>query len=75
MFETYNSDCSNPVKVGYNLGSPSATTYGGRVDVNSCDTGYTGSPSVTELTCQDNGNWSDVTGCTIVGKLAVVFNL
>ena len=31
---------------------------------------------MTELTCQDTGSWSDVTGCIIVGKLAVVdFNL
>ena len=27
---------------------------------------------MNELTCQANGSWSDVNGCTIVGKLAVV---
>ena len=35
--------------------------------VDSCDTGYTGNPSVNEIICQDSGDWSDVTGCTIVG--------
>ena len=70
------SDCTSPIKVGYKLGTPTATIYRGRVSVDSCDTGYSGDPSVTELTCQDTGSWSDVTGCIIVGKLAVVdFNL
>ena len=66
------SDCNSPIKVGYNLGNPTATTYRGRVSVDSCDTGYSGNPSVTELTCHDTGSWSDVTGCTILGKLTVV---
>ena len=27
---------------------------------------------MNELTCQATGSWSDVTGCTIVGKLPEV---
>lgn len=66
------SGCNSPSKVGYIFGTPTATTYGGTVRVISCATGYTGSPAVTELTCQDTGKWSDVTGCTISGKLAMI---
>ena len=45
------------------------------MSVDSCDTGYTGNPSVNELTCQDTGSWSNVTGCTIVGKLQYIQNI
>ena len=40
--------------------------------MDSCDAGYTGDPSVIELICQDTGDWTDVSGCTILGKSAVV---
>ena len=65
-------DCDYPTKVGYNLGTPTANTYNSTVSVNSCDTGYTGNPSLAELTCEENGTWSEVSGCTIVGTLAMI---
>ena len=62
------SDCHSPTKTGYQLGNPSATTYGGNVSVDICDTGYTGSPSVSQISCKADGNWSNVSGCSIVSK-------
>ena len=36
--------------------------------VDSCDTGYTGNPSVNQITCEASGSWSDISGCIIVSK-------
>ena len=61
-------DCESPAKVGYRFETASDLATGSTVGVQSCDTGYEGLPSVNEITCLDNGTWSDVTGCNLVGK-------
>ena len=65
------SDCGSPEKLGYNLGTPTALTYGGTVSVTSCATGYNGTVTITEINCQDTGLWSDPEGCTIIGKFYI----
>lgn len=62
------SDCHDPIKVGYIFENVVATTYGRRVGVSSCDTGYTGTPDVTYIECLANGVWSAVSGCMVGSK-------
>ena len=61
-------DCESPSKVGYVFETVSDLATGSTVGVQSCDTGYEGPLSDNEITCLDNGVWSDVTGCNLVGK-------
>lgn len=64
-------DCGSPTMTGFDLGTPLETTYQGRVSVDSCDTGYQGTPSIDHLKCKADGNWSEVIGCQLVGKTII----
>ena len=65
----FHPDCGIPEKTGYVFGNPVPDSlFGGEVSV-SCASCYQGPPDKTELKCQANGLWEDVTGCTQIGMI------
>lgn len=61
------SDCSEPMTLGYNYSFGTGTTYGETYDVE-CTSGYIGTANPKTVTCKESGNWTVVSGCTLVGK-------
>ena len=59
------SDCGTPTETGYAF-TGTETTYGETFNV-TCATGYTGTVDRTNVPCLESGNWSTVSGCTIIG--------
>ena len=66
------SDCGTPSKEGYKFSAPDPNTlFEGTVNV-SCADCYEGSPDKPSLSCNADGNWTDVEGCTKTGTCMAV---
>lgn len=59
-------DCGELQTTGYSYSGGTGTTYGSTYNVG-CETGYTGTPSPAQVTCETGGSWTTVSGCAIVG--------
>ena len=67
MFIFSPKDCGTPVKEGYLFSTPNPKTlYGSTVNV-SCADCYGEGPDKSQLTCEADGNWTDISGCNKKG--------